>query len=182
MEGLIFGILRYMRVRWNLNFIRECMENVQESPKIHLLKKQKRNKNDSTCVFVVCFTVCSLLEPLRSRLMYNSKSNIYIYIYMRVRWNLNFTRECMENVQESPKIHLLKKQKRNKNDSTCVFVMCFTVCSLLEPLRSRLMYNLKSKTRRRLNRDVTHGFYTRPAQWLYNAKWRKQHRLTKENW
>ena len=82
MEGLIFGILRYMRVRWNLNFIRECMENVQESPKIHLLKKQKRNKNDSTCVFVVCFTVCSLLEPLRSRLMYNSKSNIYIlYIY-----------------------------------------------------------------------------------------------------
>ena len=102
--------------------------------------------------------------------------------YMRVRWNLNFIRECMENVQESPKIHLLKKQKRNKNDSTCIFVVCFTVCSLLEPLRSRLVYNLKSKTRRRLNRDGTHGFYTRPAQWLYNAKWRKQHRLTKENW
>ena len=102
--------------------------------------------------------------------------------YMRVRWNLNFIRECMENVQESPKIHLLKKQKRNKNDSTCVFVVCFTVCSLLEPLRSRLMYNLKSKTRRRLNRDGTHGFYTRPAQWLYNAKWRKQDRLTKESW
>ena len=108
--------------------------------------------------------------------------SLSLYIYLRVRWNLNFIRECMENVQESPKIHLLKKQKRNKNYSTCVFVVCFTVCSLLEPLRSRLMYNSKSKTRRRLNRDGTHGFYTRPAQWLYNAKWRKQHRLTKENW
>ena len=103
------------------------------------------------------------------------------YIYMRVRWNLNFIRECMENVQESSKLHLLKKQRRNKNDSTCVFVVCFTVCSLLEPLRSRLTYNSKSKTRWRLNRDGTQGFYTRPAQWLNiaqnggnNIAWRRR--------
>ena len=132
--------------------------------------------------FLLCVLLSVRFQSHYEAALCTTRNLIYIYIYMRVRWNLNFTRECMENVQESPKIHLLKKQKRNKNDSTCVFVVCFTVCSLLEPLRSRLMYNLKSKTRRRLNRDGTHGFYTRPAQWLYNAKWRKQHRLTKENW
>lgn len=49
---------------------------------------------------------------------------------------------------------------------------------VLPSVRYRLMNNSKSETRLWLNRDGIQGFYTRPAQWLYNAKWRKQHRLT----
>ena len=48
------------------HFIRECMKinkmrsNLYFSKKIH-------NKNDSTCVCVMCFTLCLLLEPFGGR-------------------------------------------------------------------------------------------------------------------
>jgi len=55
-----------MGVRWNLNFVRECMKINRIRSKSHFLKNL-RNKNVSSCVCVVCFTVCSLLEPFGCR-------------------------------------------------------------------------------------------------------------------
>ena len=50
----------------DLNFVRECMKINKIRTKSHFLKNL-RSKNDSPCVCVVCFTVCSLLEPFGCR-------------------------------------------------------------------------------------------------------------------
>ena len=61
-----------MGVRWNLNFVTECMKINKIRSKSHVLKNL-RHKNDSPCVCVVCFTVCSLLEPFGCRLILLSR-------------------------------------------------------------------------------------------------------------
>ena len=53
-----------MGVCWTLNFIRECRKIKKLHSNLELLKK-KTNRNDRP-VCVVCFTVCSPLEPFGS--------------------------------------------------------------------------------------------------------------------
>lgn len=47
----------YIGVRWNLNFIRDCMKVNKIRSKLHSLKKFAILKNDSTFFGVVCFTL-----------------------------------------------------------------------------------------------------------------------------
>ena len=54
-----------MRDCWTLNFIRECMKINKVCSKSHSVKK-KGNKNFTPWVYVVCFTICWLLESFRS--------------------------------------------------------------------------------------------------------------------
>ena len=66
-----------MGVRWDFEFITECMKINKTRPKFHFLTKKKRNKNDSPCVFVLYLTVSSILEPFGNRFMDDLDFELY---------------------------------------------------------------------------------------------------------
>ena len=76
------------------------------------------------------FTVSGTYEHRRPRLKLRSPSQIESCL------NLHFIRECRGMHKTRPKI-LSFVNIQNENKLTCVCVVSFTVCSLLEPFGSR---------------------------------------------